>query len=107
MFQLPQRPERRAYLFTEELRFFPGGEVSTPLRFVEVGEGRVALLDPAARRPKDLVRKRGEADGERDGWRGLACRERLGASALPVRPGRRGSRTRQPVQRDVVEDVVP
>ena len=81
-----QRSERRTNFLTEELRLFPGGEVAARVRLVEIGEGRVALLDPTARRPEDLVGERGEADRERHLRRGLASRKRLGPSALPVRP---------------------
>jgi len=47
--------------------------------------------------------------GERDLRRSLGSRGRDsgGSVALPVRPGGRGTGTGQPVQRDVVEDVVP
>jgi hypothetical protein len=74
---------------------------------VEVGEVRVRLLDPAARGPEDLAGEGGESDRERDFWRNLAGRQSLGSSGLPVLTGRRGPGTCQPVQGDVVDDVVP
>jgi hypothetical protein len=72
----------------EELGFFPGGEVAAAVGLVEVAEGGIAALDPAAGGLEDLVGEGGEADRDRDrrGW--LAGRERGGASAFPVRAGR-------------------
>src|SRR5215211_8944190 len=106
---LAKRPERRANLFGEELRLLPGGEVAAPVGLVEVGEAGVGLLDPAAWGSPDLAGERREADRNRDLRRSLpgrlGCRQ--GSSVLPVRPGRRRPGARQPVQRDVVEDVLP
>src|SRR6201996_2592382 len=102
-----QRPERRPDLGREQLGLLPGGEVAALAGLIEVGEGGVGQLDPAARGPEDLVGERGEADRDRDLRRSLPGRERLGSCALPVRPGRRGPGAGQPVHGDVVEDVVP
>src|SRR6516165_12574391 len=63
---LAQRSERRPDLGREQLGFFPGGEVTAPGGLVEVAEGGVAQLDPAARGPEDLAGERGEADRELD-----------------------------------------
>jgi len=83
--------------------------VAALVGLAEVDDVGVALLDPAAGGPEDLVRELGEADREGDVRRSLArcltCG--LGLSALPVRPGRRSAGARQPVQRDVVENVIP
>src|SRR5215472_10713762 len=83
--------ERGPQFLGEHLRLFPGGEVSTFVGLVEVGEGRVAELDPAARGPEDLAGELSEADRDRDRRGCLAGRSgtSLGLSALPVRPGRR------------------
>src|SRR4051812_32193386 len=105
---LAQRPEGGADLLGEQLGLLPGGEVTALCDLVEVGQGWVRLLDPAAWAPPDLVRERGEPDRDRDLRRGLA-RSGLGgghAVVLPVRPGGRGAGSGEPVQRDVVEDVV-
>ncbi len=91
----------------EELRLLPRGEVPALVDLVEIDEIRVDLLGPAARGREDLAGERGEADRERDLRGGLAGCESGGPSGLPVRPGRRCPGARQPVQRDVVEDVVP
>src|SRR5262245_30798532 len=104
-FSLSQRSERGPQLLGEELRLLPGGEVAAPVDAVEVHEAWVGLLDPAARGPEDLAGKRGEADRDRNVWRRLAGRRR-GLAVLPVHPRRGGAAAGQPVQRDVVEDVV-
>jgi hypothetical protein len=39
----------------EDVRLFPGGEVAAPRRLVEVAEGRVCQLGPAARRQEDFA----------------------------------------------------
>ena len=46
--------------------------MSALVDLVEVGEGGVRLLDPAARGPEDLAGESREADGERDLRRSLA-----------------------------------
>jgi hypothetical protein len=91
---LAQYPECCAEFFAEDLWLFPCGEVTAFVGFVVVGEVGIGLLNPTARSLEDLVGERGEAGRERGLWRGVATcgRLRLGASELPVRPGRRGSR---------------
>ena len=81
---LAQRAERRPDFGREQLGLFPGGEVAALGGLVEVGEGGVALLDPAARGPEDLAGERGVADWNRDLRRRLAGGKRLGSSGLPV-----------------------
>src|SRR6266566_9990564 len=106
---LAQRLERSPDLGREHIGLFAGGEVAAPGGLVEIGEGGVGRLDPATRGPEDLARERGEADRELDLRRSLPGRgrESLGSPVLPVRPGCRGPGARQPVNSDVVEDVVP
>jgi hypothetical protein len=83
--------------------------VAAPVDLVEVGEAGENHLDPAERGREDLAGERREADRNRDRRRSLAGRTGcgLGPSELPVPPGGRGASARQPVQRDVVDDVVP
>src|SRR3954462_5915704 len=57
-----QRPESGPELGREQLRLLPGGEVAALFDLVEVGDVRVARLDPTARRPPDLARERREAE---------------------------------------------
>src|ERR1700753_2150415 len=98
--------ERGAQLGREQFRFLPGGKVTALVDLVVVDEGGVGLLDPAAWRRDDLARKCGEGDRDRNGWRSLTARVSCGLCCLPVRAGRRGAGAGQPVERDVVEDVV-
>ena len=83
--------------------------MAAPVDLVEVGEVGVDRLDPAARGSPDLAGERREADRNRDRRRSLAGRTGCGQdpSKFPVPPGGRGAGARQPVQRDVVDDVVP
>ena len=74
---------------------------------VEVGEVRVRLLDPAARSPPDLAGEGREANRDRRRRQSLTGRgRRVRSVGFPVRPGCGGAGASQPVQRDVVEDVV-
>src|SRR5215469_5711584 len=101
-----QRSERGPDLLREQFGFFPGGEVAAAGGLVEVAEGGVAQLDPAARGPEGLAGEHREADRKLDLRSSLPNRKGCGSSVLPVRPGRRSPSAGQPVQRDVVEDVV-
>src|SRR5687768_1065953 len=103
-----QRAEGSPHLGREELRLLPGGEVATPLDLVEVREPRIYRFDPAPRSSPDLAGKRREADGNGDRRRRrtrcTCCRKNL--AKLPVPPRGRCAGARQPVQRDVVDDVL-
>src|SRR5262245_15256505 len=103
---LPERSERRAELGREQVRLFPGREVTAPVDLVVVSEGGICLLDPAARGRDDLTGERGESDRNGDRRGSLARGATRGLSALPVGAGSRGPGRGQPVRRDVVEDVV-
>src|SRR5262249_12395630 len=83
---LAQGLERRPNLLGEYLGLLPGGEVPALLGLVEVAEGRIGQLDPAARGPEDLVREGREADRDPDLRRSMPRRLRLRAAAFPVRP---------------------
>src|SRR5689334_13273977 len=76
---------------------------------MEVTQAWVTLLGPATRRPPDLARERREADWDRHlrqhRCRGESCSVR--PVAFPVRPGGGRAGAGQPVQRYVVEDMVP
>jgi hypothetical protein len=96
----------------EELGLFPGGEVAAAVGLVEVAEGGIAALDPAAGGLEDLVGEGGEADRDRDrggGWpaaaaaaRPLSQYERAAEAPVPVSQyrmmlSRMWSRVRLPV----------
>ena len=99
---LAQRSEGRAKLFAEELGLLPGREVAASVEPVVVDEVvRIRALGPAPRRLIELVGE--HADGERD-------RDVLGVEevrlVLPIQASRRDPGVRQPVERDVVEEVI-
>ena len=99
--QLPQRPEACTKLFCEQLWLFPGGEVAASVELVVVDEVVVGPLGPATGGLVALVWK--DADGRRDGD---VDGEEAGDLGLPVETSRRDRRVRQPVEGDVVKDVV-
>src|SRR3954452_6533760 len=94
-------PECGSQLRGEKLRLFPGGEVAAAVDFVEVDEVGVGPLGPAARRLILLAGEDGHGHRDRD-----ALRVEEAALVLPVEARRRDARLRQPVERDVVEDLV-
>src|SRR5215475_7425267 len=102
---LAQCPERRAQLFGKQLRLFPGGEVAASFGLVEVDELVVGLLGPAARRLDVLLGK--YRDGRREGNVGGGVEVLAGYGLLPVQPRRGRGRVGEPVQRGVVEPVLP
>src|SRR5215831_7362867 len=103
---LAERPEARAQLFRKQLWLLPRGEVAAPVGLVEVDEVGVNLLGPATRRLEDLAGEHREGDRERDlRWR-LPGRGSRTSSALPVHPRGGGRGAREPVQSDVVDDVI-
>src|SRR5215831_576148 len=61
---LAERFERRPDFLSEQLGFFPGGEVAPLGGLVEVDEVGVDLLGPAARGLDDLTGEDGKADRE-------------------------------------------
>src|SRR5215208_8189769 len=101
LLRLAHRAEARANLFREQLRLFPGREVPTFRQPVVMSQTGIGLLGPAPRRRIQLVRK--DTDGNREGD---ALGGKEGQLAFPVQTRRRDRRVRQPVERDVVEDVV-
>src|SRR5215467_12821727 len=88
-----QCAERRADLFGEELRLFPGGEVAALVDLVVVDEVGVGPLGPAPRRLVLLARE--DARGHRDGD-ALGVEE--ATPVFPVEAGRRDPGVREPVE---------
>src|SRR5436305_3550028 len=103
---LTQRAERGPHLGREELGLLPSGEVAAPVDLVEVREVGVGHLDPAPRGSPDLVGECREADRYGRRRRGLNGEPGPCSSVLPVVPGGGGPGACQPVERDVVEDVL-
>src|SRR5262245_46404379 len=92
--------EGLAHLAHEDLGYLEGGEVAAALELAEVDQTGEALLRPAPRGAEDLLREDGASRRHRDRI------ERRRPEALPVETGRRGGRPRQPVEHDVVEELV-
>src|SRR5206468_8281884 len=92
----------------KELGLLPRSEVSAPVDLVEVGKVAIGAPSPGLRGAIDVLGK--YCDGYRQ--RDLAGLLRGGnddaasCAVLPVQPRRRGCGVRQPVKRDVVEDIV-
>src|SRR5215217_3398172 len=99
--RLAQRSERRAELLGEQLGLFPGREVTAFFDLVEIDEVRVGPLGPT---PRGLICLAGkDARGHRN-------RDALGVPKatliFPIQTRRRDARVRQPIKRDVVEDLL-
>src|SRR5215213_4436775 len=99
--RLAQRTERGTEFFREELWLLPRGEVAAAVERVEVDEVWIRALRPAARSRVDLIGE--DTDGSRD-RHVLGCEK--GKLALPIETSGRNSGVREPVERDVVEDVI-
>src|SRR5262245_48210455 len=98
-----ERPECRAQLSPEDLRLLPRREVATLWHLVVVDERGVGPLGPA---PGSLVLLAGEhRHGDRDLGDTLGIEEAALVFPVETRSGDPGSR--QPVEGDVVEDLVP
>jgi hypothetical protein len=95
-----QRPETRANLVRELLRLFPGRKVSAFGETVVMNQFGIRFLRPALRGCVDLIWK--HADGNRDGD---VLRRKEVQLVFPIQSSRRDCRVRQPIERDVVEDV--
>src|SRR5262249_53244877 len=99
---LAQRLERRPHLGGKEVGLFPGGEVADPVDLVIADEVvGISALRPAPWGLIDLVAEDVGGKRDRDGF-GLE----EGRLVFPVQPGRGNPGVRQPVHRDVVEDVI-
>jgi hypothetical protein len=103
---LPQRSKRSANFLRIELRLFPRGKVSAFGEFVVVDELWISFLRPTSRRCVDLVGK--GAHSKRNGDDSLDVKKpflrRL--AGVPIQTRRRDCGSGQPVEGDVVEDVV-
>jgi hypothetical protein len=98
---LPQRPKRCPELGGEALWLFPGRKVPAFVELVVMDELGIRSLCPAPRHSIDLIREHAHGNRDRNVLRG-----KKGQLVLPVQTNRRNSRGRQPIEGDVVEDVV-
>jgi hypothetical protein len=94
-------PERGPDLVREQRRLLPCGEVAALVDLVVIDEVGIGPLRPT---PRGLILLSGkDAQGHRDGD---ALRVEEAALMLPIETIRRDSRVREPIERDVVEDLV-
>src|SRR3954451_20350125 len=96
-----QRLEGGPELLDEELRLLPSREVPAFVEPVVVNQLWERFFCPTPRSCIDLIRK--DAHGNRDGD---AFRGEEGELVFPIQTSRRDCRVRQPVECDIVEDVV-
>src|SRR5260221_3790396 len=96
-----QRLERGPEFLGEGLRLLPGRKVPAFVEPVVMNEFGKRFLCPTPRGCIELIGK--GAHGNRDGD---VLRGEKGELVLPIETRRRDRRIRQPVERDVVEDIV-
>src|SRR5215203_3026752 len=96
-----QGPEGGSDLFGEELRLFPRREVAALVHAVVIDELGISALRPAPRSFILLAREDGDGHGNGDT---LGVEE--AAPVFPIEAGCGDPRVRQPIERDVVEDLV-
>ena len=96
-----QRSECSPDFLSENLRLFPRGEVAAFVDLVVEDEVGIGLLRPTPRGLILLSRKDGYSHRNLD-----AFGVEKAALVFPIETRRRDARVRQPVQSDVVEDLV-
>src|SRR5262245_64451502 len=97
-----QRTETCAKVIHNRPRLLPRGKVSAFRVPLIVDQLRVGLFDPTPRGRTYFIRE--HTHGRRDG-NAFRCKE--SELVLPIETRRRNTSVRQPVERDVVENVVP
>src|ERR1700730_15654491 len=96
-----QRSEGSSDLLTKKFRFFPGREVTALWESVVVDQFGIGFLCPGLRGCIDLIGKNAHGSRDRDTFRSEQAK-----LAFPIETSRRDRRIRQPIERDIVEDVV-
>src|SRR6478672_8537363 len=96
-----QRAEALAQIVYNRLRLLPGSEMPAFRVIPEIGEIGVSLLGPGLRNRVDLGREGADHDGD-----GLSQGREEGQLVFPVEPRRGYSCPCQPIERDVVADVI-
>src|SRR2546426_1093698 len=104
---LTKRSEGGAQLGGEKLRLFPRGEVSAFVDFMKIDQVLIGAAGPRLRGTIYVLWKYSDGHRQRDlgglprcGLRGIA------SDVLPIQAPRRGRGVGEPVQREVVEDLV-
>src|SRR6266850_3258396 len=104
---LPERSEGGAQLGGEKLWPFPGCEVAALVDLVEIDQVAIGAAGPCLRGAIDVLRKYGDGHRQRD--LGSLPRGRLrgvASDVLPIQAPRRGRAVGEPVQCEVVKDLV-
>src|SRR6185295_11826439 len=105
-FQMSDRfaewPEARAKIVHDRLRLLPRGKVTALRVPLVVDQLGVGLFGPTPRGRAYFIWEHTHDRGDGDPFR---CKE--GELVLPIETRRRNAGVRQPVERDVVENVVP
>ena len=96
-----QRSEGSSDLLTKKFRLFPGREVTALRESVVVDQFGIGFLCPGLRSCIDLIGKNAHGSRDRDTFRSEQAK-----LAFPIETSRRDRRIRQPIERDIVEDVV-
>src|ERR1043166_9092710 len=104
--KLPQRLERRAQITHEKLWLLPGREVCAFVVLVVKDEFRIRLFSPTLWRLVDFFRESAYGDRNLDAPHIEEAAGRKIMSRVPVETRRRDRGVRQPVKRDVVENIV-
>src|SRR5215211_1298663 len=99
--RLTQRPERRSHFRAKNERLFPGSEVSALLELVVMNELWKRPLCPRSRSRIDFVWEHAHRH-----WNRNILHIEKRQLVFPIKTSRRDCRVRQPVQCDVVEDVI-
>src|SRR5215217_1455066 len=98
---LTKRSKPGTNLFSESFWLFPRREVSALVEFVVMDQVGICALCPTPRGLIEIFRK-----GAHGNWYRDIFRREKGKLVFPVQASRRDSSVRQPVECDVVEDVV-
>src|SRR5215813_11891666 len=101
-----QRPEAYAKFFTKQLWLFPCSKVPTFEQPVVMDEFGIRFLRPTTRRRIEFVRKDAHRDRDLDTSRVEEATCRM-VRIVAVELSRGDRSVRQPIKRDVVENVVP
>src|SRR5215831_11418929 len=105
--ELPQRPKRSAHLVHKQLRLLPGRKMRALGKAVVVDELGIRLLSPTLRRLVDLFGESAHSDRDLDASNIEEAAGRKIMPGVPVEACRGYRGVCQPVERDVVKDVVP
>src|SRR5579862_2396497 len=101
-----ERSKRRAKFFAEKFWLFPGGEVPAFGKFVVVNQFGIGFFRPAFWSRIDLIGEDADGDGDFDAAHIKEPATVRNLRGVPIEARRRDASVRQPVERDVVENVV-